>query len=155
MRGSPRRPDQEKRRASRTPALLLRPSPGYKVGDILPASHKPSISRAPGTGVDRDVTGFLRASFLGLYPKSKLLKSNLSPSCYYHFSFDLSSVDIKDSCLAALTHHPPPHLSFLPDLCFLHSERLEIIYNFFFCKEGSKTRVGVGTDSLPIMSGSG
>lgn len=92
-----------------------------------------------------------------LYHKCKLLESNLSPSCYYHFSPDLSSVDRKDSCSTALTHHPPPHLSFLPDLCFLHSELLEIIYNFlfFFGREGGKTRVGVGTDSLPIMSGSG
>lgn len=60
-----------------------------------------------------------------LYHKSKLLKGDLSPSCYYHFSL-ISPPWIKR------TRHPPLHLSFLPGLCFLHSERLEIIYNFSF-----------------------
>lgn len=59
-------PDQEKPRTSITPALLPSPSPGYRVGDILQARTEPRISGAPGMGMDRDVTGFLHPSFLGL-----------------------------------------------------------------------------------------
>lgn len=59
-------PNQEKRRTSITPALLPSPSPGYRVGAILQARTEPRILGAPGMGMDRDVTGFLHPSFLGL-----------------------------------------------------------------------------------------
>lgn len=60
-------PGEEIHRTSITPALLPLPSPGYRVGDILQARTEPMISGAPGMGMDRDVTGFLHPSFLGLF----------------------------------------------------------------------------------------
>ena len=91
-------PGQESQKAQ-LPCPLPPPPPG---------SCRATASRqaALQTRMDRDAAGFLHPPFLGLPDhNSKLLKSNLSPSCYSRFL--LSLLTHKGRCSTAW--HPIPH----------------------------------------------